>query len=105
VTEVAAVEGVVRYMYSDGPDAERCICCKGPHVFSRYIEGVDNSGGGWVFQQLHNVPDGTRVRLVLTEVQSPTPCGRIVADGHAAYDPDCGACREANSDAPEWTIR
>jgi Holliday junction resolvase len=32
------------------------------------------------------------------------PCGDFVADGHSVYDPRCGACREANSDAPEWTI-
>jgi hypothetical protein len=32
------------------------------------------------------------------------PCGDIVADGHDTFDPDCRACVEANSDAPEWTI-
>jgi hypothetical protein len=32
------------------------------------------------------------------------PCGDFVADGHGVFDPNCGACVEANSDAPEWTI-
>jgi hypothetical protein len=33
-----------------------------------------------------------------------TPCGHFVAGGHETYDPECGACVEANSDAPEWTV-
>ena len=32
------------------------------------------------------------------------PCGDIVAGGHEVYDPECAACVEANSDAPEWTV-
>lgn len=31
-------------------------------------------------------------------------CGYFIANGHKAYDPDCGACVAANSDAPEWTL-
>ena len=31
-------------------------------------------------------------------------CGYFVADGHEEYDPECGACIAANSDAPEWTL-
>jgi hypothetical protein len=33
-----------------------------------------------------------------------SPCGHFVAGGHEEFDPDCGACVEANSDAPEWTL-
>ncbi len=33
-----------------------------------------------------------------------TPCGHFLADGHDVYDDECGACIEANSDAPDWTV-
>lgn len=26
-------------------------------------------------------------------------------DGHAVFNPECDICQEANSDAPDWTIR
>lgn len=32
------------------------------------------------------------------------PCGDLLADGHRLFDASCTACRECNSDAPEWTI-
>lgn len=62
--DARAVEGVVKYRYST-PDtlSEDCICCEGPHVYQRYIEGM--TPDRWVYDQLREIPDGARVRLIL----------------------------------------
>jgi hypothetical protein len=64
-----SIEGIVRYRLSDDGD-DRCICCEGPHVYARSIEGVAGSGNGWIHDQLYNIPDGSRVRVTIEIVAS-----------------------------------
>lgn len=61
----AVLDGIVRYEYSDGDD---CICCPGRHVFARRLEGVDVPG--WLSEELRKCPDGTRIRIQITEPES-----------------------------------
>ncbi len=61
-------------------------------------EGAHSEGDGWLWHRL-----SAPARVPSDKGSYRTPCGNIVADGHHAYNPSCGACIEANSDAPEWT--
>jgi len=69
VNENRQVEGTVRHRMSEGPDADRCICCPGPHKYGSYIEGVPNTGGEWVYRQIRDMPDGAKVRISLEVIE------------------------------------
>lgn len=61
---VAVAEGIVKHKYSDGEGADRCICCEGVHRYASKIEGIEDSGCGWLHLVARNLPDGARVQIV-----------------------------------------
>lgn len=62
-------------------------------LLRRLIDDVENNRGGTDGDEEHQRWLARR-----------DACGSFVADGHDTYQPDCGICVEANSDAPEWTL-
>jgi hypothetical protein len=62
-----SIDGTVRYRFNEEGE-DYCVCCDGPHVYARSVEGIAGSGIGWIHEQLHKVPDGSRVRLTLSIV-------------------------------------
>jgi hypothetical protein len=41
VIETASVMGQMRFLRSNAPDGDRCVCCDGPHIFARWVEIPD----------------------------------------------------------------
>lgn len=72
-SDEAGVTGTVRAMFSESSD---CICCEGPHRFStamdldRRVSPYDSSNdiASFVFNRLHHMPQGARVRVTVEEV-------------------------------------
>jgi hypothetical protein len=68
----------------------------------RYMKGpgrpptAEEIERAWAWVQEHDIKPTRPFRR--------EPCGNYIAGGHTEYDNDCGACQEANSDAPEWTL-
>ena len=60
--QIAAASGVVKHLYSETDD---CICCDGKHRYASRIEGIEDSGGGWLHRVARNLPDDMPVRVVV----------------------------------------
>jgi hypothetical protein len=73
-----SIEGVVTWRRSQS-GREDCICCDGPHVYSRYValpddigvsfDGTKMSLSDWVGFATRAMPEGVTVRVTMEVVQ------------------------------------
>lgn len=70
----ATLEATTEWLRSSGPEADRCRCCDGAHVFSYRLVELDppgpygpasfmDSAEDWLREQVREAPEGARLRI------------------------------------------
>lgn len=68
-TPTATATGVMRLRRSE---RDICVCCDGPHVYSRYIEDIDHHR--WLEDALRLINEnGAVVQITVSALSNPTP--------------------------------
>lgn len=86
----ASIEGVTKWLRSDSGD---CVCCEGPHVFTRLVRLPDDAPatarahrgakpdiGTWLHRMIGDAPEGARVRITVEMVEDVENDAKAVHD-------------------------